>query len=224
MRIPNWFNSKIEVNMLEDETNFVKMGNVDEQQYISFDVEKPEISAWTNHPKQYKFTSLEVNRSYNQQLTNRETYDFLEYASDLGGLMESLIFAGYLIMAPVISFALSSEISSIIFMVKPLKDKKLERDEDGNPIDPTKVSYNNQIADIMYASKDQTFENIKHNLNNLESLKSMSFYKRWFKCESKHAKLLRKAGNKLDKELDLKKFVVRQRILLNAVQGLLLGR
>ena len=83
--------------------------------------------------------------------------------------MESLIFSGYLFMAPVISFALSSEISSIIFMVKPLKEKKLDKvdDEEDNSIDPNRVSYNNQIADIMYASKDQTFENIKHMLNNL---------------------------------------------------------
>ena len=51
--------------------------------------------------------------------TQRETYDILEWMGDLGGLFEALQIIGYIIMAPITAFALSSHMANLLFLIKP---------------------------------------------------------------------------------------------------------
>ena len=51
----------------------------------------------------------------------------------------------------------------------------------------------------------------------------MTCFKRWLCCKHNYAKLVNKANSRVDKELDLKKFLIRQRIALHGLQGLLVG-
>ena len=52
--------------------------------------EPPIASSWTNFPKKYKFTGIELLFDSNVNLVSRETYGFLEFLGDLGGLYDAL--------------------------------------------------------------------------------------------------------------------------------------
>ena len=93
------------------------------------------MSAWTDFPKKYKYTSMDVNLSYDQFVTNRETYDLLEFASDLGGLMGTLSFLGSVILGPILQYALNSHLARLLFLVKPINHEEgLDKGEDDEDI------------------------------------------------------------------------------------------
>ena len=89
-----------------------------ETDFFDYKITKPEISAWTNYPKFYKFTSLQLLISYDQVITERETYDMLEYLGDLGGLMEALLLIGHFIMAPILAYSVKNQLATLIFKQK----------------------------------------------------------------------------------------------------------
>ena len=81
----------------------------------------PIASAWTNHPKEYKFTGFELLYDNNVMVTARETYGFLEFAGDLGGLFDALYYVISFIISPLTSIVISSELLMSIFRVKNRK-------------------------------------------------------------------------------------------------------
>ena len=122
---PNWFGGKLRRDQLEDEADYIKLGSSDPVDYLSFIVNKPQISAWTTFPKKYKYTSFEVTLSFDTVITNRETYDFLEYLGDLGGLLEALMWFGNVVMFPIITYYVRNAVASQIFLYKPKKGDSL---------------------------------------------------------------------------------------------------
>ena len=105
--------------MLQDEVGFVKTGKESVENFYTIDFIKPQPSSWTNYPSLYKFTGFELNLSFDENITQRETYDILEWMGDLGGLFEALQIIGYIIMAPITAFALSSHMANLLFLIKP---------------------------------------------------------------------------------------------------------
>ena len=63
----------------------------------------------------YKFTSIEINASMDQNFITRETYSLLDYLGDLGGLFDALKIIGYILISPVSGFALNSRLLTTIF-------------------------------------------------------------------------------------------------------------
>ena len=120
---PNYFVTKIRRDVLEDEVTFVKLYQ-SVTDYLSFEVDRLSSSAWLDFPKYYKYTGLELSLSFDQQVTQRETYDFLEYIGDLGGLFEGLTKIFTMILAPIVGYSLDSYIAQTIFMVKPKSPPK----------------------------------------------------------------------------------------------------
>jgi hypothetical protein len=51
---------------------------------------RPNASGWTTYPDHYKLISMAIYMSPNAELTQRETYSFLEYLGDVGGLIDML--------------------------------------------------------------------------------------------------------------------------------------
>ena len=66
---PNWINTLIRTNLLEDETQVVKLGYSNEKEFYTYHRKLPEASAWNKFPTEenpltrYKFTSVEINHS-----------------------------------------------------------------------------------------------------------------------------------------------------------------
>jgi hypothetical protein len=85
------------------------------------DMGTPEDSAWTNYPNKYKFISLAFFMSVDAQVTNRETYEFLEYLGDIGGLIDIL---KLLLAAVAYTFnqnRLNSVLTNRLFHLTPLE-------------------------------------------------------------------------------------------------------
>jgi hypothetical protein len=55
-------------------------------------------SGWTEYPDHYKLISIAFYMSPNAELTQRETYSFLEYLGDVGGLVEILKYFFYFVV------------------------------------------------------------------------------------------------------------------------------
>ena len=60
----------------------------------------------------YKITSSYVTLTMDQNVIERQTYSFLEWLGDIGGLYDALRLIGVLIMAPFTAFRLKSELLS----------------------------------------------------------------------------------------------------------------
>ena len=105
------------MDVLDDESTFIKLDSY-EQEFMTVWSEAPIISSWTNHPKKYKFTGLELLYDNDVNLVARETYGFLEFLGDLGGLNEALRVAFGFILSPLTTFVLSAELMMSLFRVQ----------------------------------------------------------------------------------------------------------
>ena len=107
--------------MLNDETQFFQFGYSEDRNFYSYQSTLPVASAWNKFPtledplSRYKFTSVEVNFSPDQQLVTRQTYSILDWLGDMGGLLDALYLIGMIIMSPISNFALKTELLSSMF-------------------------------------------------------------------------------------------------------------
>ena len=66
---------------------------------------------------------------------------------------------------------------------------------------------------------------MRTDFEDLKPIKKMSFLRSWFTCRrTKYQKLLNKSKSSFDKEMDLRKFIQRQRVQTWAILGLLTGK
>ena len=69
-------------------------------------------SSWRNFPTEqnpenlYKYLSVEFNMNPDRIVWNRQTYSFLDWLGDLGGLFDALMHLSSPIVAPLSVFAL----------------------------------------------------------------------------------------------------------------------
>ena len=68
------------------------------------------------------------------------------------------------------------------------------------------------------------FNNIRHDFQVTKVFKKLTFYAVNLFCNRQYKEMLHIAKIKIDKELDLRKFILRQRLLTTAILGLLNGR
>ena len=67
---------------------------------------------WINYPtkdnlnRDYKFGGIEFNKSQDLEHWNRNTYSFLDFLGDLGGLYDALKFVCLALVTPFSSLAL----------------------------------------------------------------------------------------------------------------------
>ena len=93
----------------------------------------PQPSAWNKFPNEkdplarYKFTSVEVNFSADQQNIKRSTYSLLDCLGDMGGLLRGLYVVGMIVMRPLANFALSSQVLSSLFRFRGSNEALLAR-------------------------------------------------------------------------------------------------
>lgn len=123
---------------LQDETATLQYGQ--ETLKIFYGLEKPiyHVSAWTDDLLEkpngkYKFTSMEVNLKAKEKVAMRQTYDFLQFVGDVGGLADGLLMLGSFLLSPYTSFKLRSYLLTHLFRRLPLNihdDGKAGEDSD----------------------------------------------------------------------------------------------
>lgn len=132
---------------LQDETAFFQYGQETESEFYAFEQPITGISAWTDDliekPNgQYKFTSMEVNLKLQEKVIMRDTYDFLSFIGDVGGLADGLLMLVSFLLSPYTSFTLRSYLLTGLFRRLPenvhgdvkADDEDKNDDEDGGRI------------------------------------------------------------------------------------------
>ena len=99
---------------------------------MEFDIPQPSVmNKWPTKEKPdnwYKIVSSYITLTMGQTQIERQTYSFLEWLGDIGGLFDALRLIGIILMAPFASFKVKNELLSNIFRFAKSKRKveKLE--------------------------------------------------------------------------------------------------
>ena len=81
-------------------------------------------SAWNDHPQHnktglYKFSSVEINLDQRIKVTNRQSYSFLDWIGDCGGLKDGIYLIGSILMAALSSYNLDNSLLTTLFRIAP---------------------------------------------------------------------------------------------------------
>ena len=82
-------------------------------------------SSWSKFPteeepfRQYKYGSINFFLSADKEVTERQTYSFLEWASDIGGLFDAMRYMGMLLIGPFVSFTQKAKLLRFLFRFVP---------------------------------------------------------------------------------------------------------
>ena len=129
-------------------------------------MDAPLISAWATHPSvnpagRYKFTSANLYLDPRVLAFNRQTYDFLGWLGDIGGLIDAIYIILKIIMLPITTFNLKRFLLTIMFRLVPstqslakenykLTDNKLGQEES----DLAKVLRNSTAVKLIHEDKN----------------------------------------------------------------------
>ena len=107
--IPQWFYSNLQLQEVEDETEFVQFGQTENLEHNHLKLGEVQLSAWTDNLlekpdglRKYASTNIQINLM--KQMTVRSTYGLLDYFSDIGGLVEFLSYVVAAIFTPFWNF------------------------------------------------------------------------------------------------------------------------
>ena len=185
----------------------------------------PQPSAWDKYPTvenplaKYKFTSLEVNLSLHKKVINRQTYSLLDWLGDFGGLIDGLFYFCKFLISPVASFSLQATLLSTLFRHRPSDAlKKL------NPVKLNSSFFYQYFNTGDDKNETVLYKNIRRDFQVTKTLQKLTFYAVNLCCNRQYKRMMHKATSRIDKELDLRKFIMRQRMQATALLGLLNGR
>ena len=140
---------------------------------------------------------LEVFFSSDMILVNRQTYSLLEYLGDIGGLTEFFYYSGWLLILPLTKFTLYSTLLSNLF--------------DENTFERSRLS--------TVSLQDR----IKSEFNSFRAFELRTGIIHYLCPDKDMKRKIKKSKKALMKELDLQKFIHRQRVQTTALMGLLSG-
>ena len=157
----------------------------------------------------------------------RQTYSLLDWLGDLGGLIDIMIYIGRALVEPVSRFTLQSALMASFFRFK--RDSKPNQ----NMHKKNKVATDTQVETLNVESKKQKeplADIVKREFLASQKIPLLGFFAvNCFCCFSfrkaqKYRQILNKSKSRLEKEMDLQKFLHRQRVLVTSLLGLLKGR
>ena len=128
--VPVWVPSFIESSKLSDETQFIQFGESDETNFnkMNFNQAQPSNSnEWPtedNPQAAWKMGSIWLEIWPDQTVIERQTYSFLEWLGDIGGLFDALKIIGASIVSPFAAFYLKVELLSQNFRYAPSNPDK----------------------------------------------------------------------------------------------------
>lgn len=67
----------------------------------------------------YKYLSLELNLNLDRGSWNRQTYSFLDWLGDLGGLLDALFYLAQGLLIPFQSFTFNSKLLTTLIRFRP---------------------------------------------------------------------------------------------------------
>ena len=134
----------------------------------------------------------------------------MEWLGDIGGLYDALRLIGYALVLPVTSFQLKAELLSQVFRFTESKRFAEKRKDDplydSSTYQPT--------APENYTDMQHLANNMQWDFQKMANIPRRMCLATFFGCnrKSRYKKMLEKSNNSIMKELDLIKFIHRQRL------------
>ena len=137
----------------------------------------------------YKYVSIEMTINLNRMNWSRQTYSFLDWLGDLGGLFDALYYFFYLLLLPFSSFRFDSWFLNSLFRFRPSSKQQLESE------------------DLVFNDNHHLIDALKKDLKETRVIEPIGFFS-YFLCychrRSQHyRKLILKSHSAVTKELDL---------------------
>ena len=153
---------------------------------------------------------------------NRETYSLLDWMGDCGGLFDALVMVIGFFVGPLAMFSMQATLLSSFFKFKPKGDDSAQ----STGSDQTAKQFLELSCNPEKTTKDDlaVAETIIRDFSLQRSIEKLGFYATNLLCKKSYKKKMVKAHSKLEKELDLQKFIHRQRLWTTSMLGLLTGR
>ena len=120
-------------------------------------------------------------------------------------------------MNPVANFALQSTLLISLFRFRP-------SDQFKRSFSKKSEVFFNQHFNQQDLENETLLQAMRKEFSLTKTIQRMSFYAANFLCDRNYKRLLLKSRSALTKELDLKKFIIRQRLQTTAILGLLTGQ
>ena len=114
---PAYIEAYIKENHVEDEHSFLQVGNQDEYLFYQMELGETTSSSWTDFPKLYKFISFEINMHLDRVNWNRQTYSFLNWLGDVGGLADALRYICQAFVTAFSGFSLRVTLARYFFKI-----------------------------------------------------------------------------------------------------------
>ena len=143
----------------------------------------------------------------------------LDWLGDIGGLLDALYFIGYIFISPLATYARNSKLLSTLFRYRGTDESLFARQ-----FSSLKLNYITKSFKSKTYNAEDLIEDIKKDFQKYKPIKRIGFWPQKIFCRNNYSKMINKAQSKLDKELDLRKFIYRQRLQTTAILGLLNGR
>ena len=119
--LSSWISTKLTSNLLADETQFLQFGFEEEFEFSTVEFENPVPSSFNVWPTKekpdtyYKIVSAFLTLSMDQNVIERQTYSFLDWLGDIGGLYDALRLIGLFVVAPFSSLKQKAELLFNVF-------------------------------------------------------------------------------------------------------------
>ena len=127
MAEPTFIDTHIQINELDDETDYLQLGQSKATEFFEYYMNPPAPSAWQFFPERYKIIGIEIYMDFALKSINRSTYSILDYLGDIGGFRDIIqIILGF-VLSGYTAYNLDSHILYQLFDQKMTK-KKPEKD------------------------------------------------------------------------------------------------
>ena len=208
---PSFINGKLKLNVLNDETSYLQYGQSNDEEFFQFELHNPKPSGWNKFPtrenpeNRYKFCSMHIVLDDSLTTYNRQTYSSLDFLGDLGGLYDALRYLFKALLIPFITFQREQAIMKSLFSQK----KPIETEDENY--------FHMQLRGER--SKRERSRALKTDVVSIEAVKNY----RYNPCRKsrKQKKMQTYYKRQMDKELDLQRFIERQRASMSAILCLL---
>ena len=128
----------------------------------------------------------------------------LDWLGDIGGLLDALYFLGYIFISPLANYAKNSKLLSTLFRYRGSDESLFARQ-----FSSLKLNYITKSFKSKTYNAEDLIDDIKKDFQKYKPIKRISFWAQKLFCRKNYSKLMNKARSKLDKELDLRKFIYR---------------
>lgn len=137
----------------------------------------------------------------------------------MGGLLDSLYSISCLVIYPIAQITLKTKLLSQLFRYRGSQFGLLLR------MNSSWRLWKTTMRDKSNASEtDNIVQSIRREFQNMKPISKINCCRQTFCCLKNYKKMLLKSQSALNKELDLRKFIYRQRLQTTAILGLLNGR